>query len=197
MSQSSILLADHPELLRLAAESGCCGLFIGFESLLPEALRYVNKPFGRPERYEEAIRRLHDHGIGIQGSFVFGYDWDDASTFDRVYEFTERTRMDSAFFTILTPFPGTKVRERLVAEGRIFTSDWKRYDMSHAVFQPKNLSPEELEKCHRDLNRRFHSLGSLLGRFPFSRRALVFGPMNWTFRKAWKRAAALNGTPSG
>jgi len=191
MSQSSITLADHPELLRLAAESGCCGLFVGFESLLPEALAGVGKPFGRPERYVEAVRQFQDHGIGIQGSFVFGYDWDGPETFEQVYEFTEKTRLDSAFFTILTPYPGTKVYERLKSEGRILTTAWERYDMSHAVFRPRCMSPEQLEERYHDLNRRFFSVLSLLRRLPLSRRAQVFAPMNWAFRRGWKRAARL------
>ena len=129
------------------------------------------------------------HGIGIQGSFVFGYDWDTPETFDQVCEFTEKTRLDSAFFTILTPFPGTRVYERLEREGRILTTAWERYDMSHAVFRPRCMSPEQLEERYHDLNRRFFSVLSLLRRLPLSRRAQVFGPMNWAFRRGWKRAA--------
>lgn len=191
VSQSSITLADNPELLRLAAESGCCGLFIGFESLRPEAFAGINKPFGRPARYVDAMKRFHDHGIGIQGSFVFGYDWDGPGTFDEVYEFTEKTRLDSAFFTILTPFPGTRVHERLSAEGRILTHDWGRYDMSHVVYEPRCMSPERLEESFHEINRRFFSIPSLLKRLPLARRAQVFGPMNWGFRRGWKRAVGL------
>lgn len=188
VSQSSITLADHPDLLRLAADCGCVGLFVGFESLDPEALAGIDKPFGRPERYVEAMKKFHDHGIGIQGSFVFGYDRDDAGTFDRVYEFAHKTRLDSAFFTILTPLPGTKLHARLAGEGRILTTDWSLYDMSHVVFEPRCMTAERLEERFHELNRRFFSAPSLLWRLPFARRAQIFGPMNWLFRRGWKRA---------
>lgn len=188
VSQSSITLADHPDLLRLAADSGCCGLFVGFESLDSGALAGIDKPFGRPERYVEAMKKFHDHGIGIQGSFVFGYDGDDEGSFDRVYEFTHKTRLDSAFFTILTPLPGTKLHARLESEGRILTKDWSLYDMSHVVFEPRCMPAEKLEERFHELNRRFFSVSSLLWRLPLARRAQVFGPMNWLFRRGWKRA---------
>jgi radical SAM superfamily enzyme YgiQ (UPF0313 family) len=191
MSQSSILLAEHEEMLRLAADSGCIGLFVGFESLLPEALVRLNKKFGHPERYAEAMRKFHDHGIGIQGSFVFGYDWDDAGSFDRVQEFCDRTRLDSAFFTLLTPFPGTRVYDRMVAEGRLTTRDWSRYDMSHVVFKPAKMTEEQLLERFQELYRSFYSVRSLLWRLPFARRAQVFLPMNWGFHRAWKRAFAV------
>lgn len=197
VSQSSITLADHPDLLRLAAESGCCGLFVGFESLVPEAFEGIRKPFGRPERYVEAVKRFHDHGIGIQGSFVFGYDWDSAATFEQVHQFAHETRLDSAFFTILTPFPGTKVHERLKQEGRILTTAWERYDMSHVVFRPRCMPADELEERYHDLNRRFFSFPSLLRRLPLARRAQVFGPMNWGFRRGWRRAVRMRAAAGG
>ena len=189
VSQSSITLADQPDLLRLAADSGCCGLFVGFESLLPQALAGFNKPFGRPERYVEAMKRFHDHGIGIQGSFVFGNDGDDEGTFDRVYEFTQKTRLDSAFFTILTPLPGTRVYDRLRREGRMRTTAWEDYDMSHVVFEPRCMPADRLEARYHELNRQFFSLRSLLWRLPWARRAQVFGPMNWFFRRGWRESA--------
>lgn len=187
LSQTSITLAEDEELLRLAAESGCYGMFIGFETLTQEGLDKLNKRFNRAEKYAELIRRIHDNGIGIQGSFIFGYDWDTKDSFDLVCDFAEKTRLDSTLFTILTPYPGTRVFTRMKEEGRILTFDWSRYDMAHAVFRPANMSPEELEEGYLKANRRFYSVGSMFRRLPAMRRSLmVFGPMNWGFRKAWK-----------
>lgn len=188
LSQCSITFAEDPELLKLAKDSGCYGMFIGFESLSQDALDKLNKRFNRAEKYAELIKRIHDYGIGIQGSFIFGYDWDNKNTFDQVLEFVEKTRLDSTLFTILTPFPGTKVFERMKQEGRLLTTDWRLYDMAHAVFRPKHMEPEELEENFLRINREFHSVSSMFKRLSAMRRSLqVFGPMNWGFRKAWKR----------
>ncbi|MBM4137113.1 MAG: radical SAM protein [Nitrospira sp.] len=162
-------------------------MFIGFESLSQEALNKLNKKFNKADKYAEMIKRIHDHGMGIQGSFIFGYDWDTKETFNEVLEFVEKTRLDSVLFTILTPFPGTKVFERMKEEGRLLTTDWRLYDMAHAVFRPKNMEPEELEEKFLEANRKFYSVGSMLKRLPSIRRSIiVFGPMNWGFRQAWR-----------
>jgi radical SAM superfamily enzyme YgiQ (UPF0313 family) len=187
LSQTSITFAENPELLKLAQESGCCGMFIGFETLTQEGLNNLNKRFNRAEKYADAIRRIQDHGIGIQGSFIFGYDWDTKASFETVVDFTEKTRLDSSLFTILTPYPGTKVFKRMMEEGRLLTTDWSKYDMAHVVFRPKNMTPEELQEGYLEANRRFYSWGSMLKRLPAWRKSLmVFGPMNWGFRKAWQ-----------
>ncbi len=187
LSQTSITFAENPELLKLAQESGCYGMFIGFETLTQEGLNSLNKTFNKAEKYAESIRRIQDHGIGIQGSFIFGYDWDTRASFDTVVDFAERTRLDSTLFTILTPYPGTRVFTRMQEEGRILTTDWSKYDMAHVVYQPKNMTPEELQEGYLQANRRFYSWGSMFRRLPAMRRSLmVFGPMNWGFKRAWQ-----------
>ena len=82
-------------------------------------------------------KRLHDAGIGVYASFVFGYDYDDPSVFDEFLEFAERNRIEGAFLPILTPFPGTRIYQRLKQEGRLLTEDWSKYDMATVVFRPK------------------------------------------------------------
>jgi len=187
LSQTSITLAENPELLKLAAESGCYGMFIGFETLTQEGLNNLNKKFNKADKYAEAIKRFHDHGIGIQGSFIFGYDWDTKASFDTVVDFAERTRLDSTLFTILTPYPGTKVFKRMMEEGRIITTDWSKYDMAHVVYKPTNMTEEELQSGYLQANRQFYSWGSMLRRLPAWRRSLmVFGPMNLGFKRAWQ-----------
>lgn len=187
LSQTSITFAENPGLLKLAQESGCYGMFIGFETLTQEGLDSLNKKFNEAEKYAELIQRIHDHGIGIQGSFIFGYDWDTKASFETVVNFAERTKLDSVLFTILTPYPGTRVFSRMMEEGRILTTDWSQYDMAHVVYRPKNMTPEELQEGYLQANRSFYSWPSMLRRLPALRRSvMVFGPMNWGFRKAWK-----------
>jgi radical SAM superfamily enzyme YgiQ (UPF0313 family) len=144
MSYSTVTIAKDPELLTLCQSSNCVGLAIGFESLSPDNLDRMGKGFNRPADYEEAIRRIRDHGIGIVASFILGLDGDDLSVFERTYDFIRRTRIESSFFLISTPLPGTRLRQRLLQEGRIFDFDWDHYDCTHVVFRPRQMSPEQL-----------------------------------------------------
>src|SRR5437764_12264294 len=132
-------IAEDDELLALAARSGCKGLLIGFESVSQATLEETNKGFHRARNYREVVKKLHDHGIGIQGCFVFGFDNDDASVFERTAEFVDRTKIDLPRYAVATPFPGTGLFRRLKAEGRLLHERWDLYDVEHVVFQPRRM----------------------------------------------------------
>lgn len=188
LSQASTTIANDDKLLKSCAESGCYGLFIGFESLNQETLNRMNKRFNTVSHYETIIRKIHDHGIRIQGSFIFGYDYDDISVFEKTLAFVNKVKLDAIIFAILTPYPGTKIYRRLEEEGRILTRDWSLYDMDHVVFRPKGMTPEELQSGHEMAYREFYSLPSIGKRlFGFMRGLQVFLPMNLSLRAAWSK----------
>lgn len=185
-SQSSITIARDQDLLRLARQSGCMGLFIGFESLSQNTLKEMGKTFNRVQSYREMINRIHSYGIGIQGSFIFGNDGDTPSVFAEVVDFTEKARLDAALFSILTPFPGTRLYRKMEAEGRILTDDWTRYDMNHVVFRPRGMRVEQLQQGFNWAYSRLYSWRSIVKRLLGVRRNLqLFGPQNVGFRRAW------------
>jgi radical SAM superfamily enzyme YgiQ (UPF0313 family) len=190
LSQASINIAENDDLLRKAAESGCYGLFIGFESLSQETLQSHLKTPNRVHRYRDLIRKIHDQGIGIEGSFIFGCDDDDPSVFRQVVDFCEETKIDAALFAILTPYPGTRIHEQYTKQNRILTRDWDLYDMGHVVFRPHKMTVEQLQEGHDWANRRFYSYPSMLKRlWPIRRSHQVFIPSNWGWRRAWKGLA--------
>jgi len=173
---------ENEEIVSLMGKAGCHGLFIGFESLRKENLNLMGKRMNRIETYEKGIQRLHDAGIGVYASFVFGYDYDDSFVFDEFLEFAERNRIEGAFLPILTPFPGTRIYQRLKQEGRLLTEDWSKYDMATVVFQPKRMSVEELQEGFWRVNRSFYSIPSMWKRIfnpiQLRRSVIIFGPMN-------------------
>jgi radical SAM superfamily enzyme YgiQ (UPF0313 family) len=143
---STTRIAEDDELLNLAAASGCKGLLIGFESVSQATLNATHKHFHNANRYAEVVKKLHDKGIGIQGCFVFGFDNDDESVFERTVAFVDRVKMDLPRYAVMTPFPGTGLYHQLGAEGRLLHKNWARYDVEHVVFQPKRMSPECLQE---------------------------------------------------
>src|SRR6516162_4935323 len=143
---STTRIAEDAELLRLAARSGCKGLLIGFESISQDTLNQTHKHFHAAPQYAEVVKKLHDHGIGIQGCFVFGFDNDDENVFERTVEFVDQTKIDLPRYAVVTPFPGTGLYRRLEATGRLLHKDWSLYDVEHVVFQPRQMSPERLQE---------------------------------------------------
>lgn len=142
---ATVLLADDEPLLELAARSGCKGLLMGLESISITNLRQNHKSFNSPENYARVVERLHEHGIALQGCFVFGLDDDRPDVFLKTAEFAVEAGIDLPRFAVVTPFPNTPLYKRLEAEGRILTRDWELYDGQHVVFQPRHLSVQELQ----------------------------------------------------
>ncbi len=145
-SQASMTLTRDPELLKLAAESGCVSLFMGVESLSEENLKEVNKTFNRVSQFDEAMKAVHDHDIMILAGFIFGLDHDDEGVFERTLRFCERNRIELPTFFILTPLPGTALFQRMESEGRLLHKDWGQYNGATVVFKPRLMTEETLQR---------------------------------------------------
>jgi radical SAM superfamily enzyme YgiQ (UPF0313 family) len=172
------------------------GVFIGFETLSPETLAAMGKRVNRPEDYLDTVRKIHDHGIGIDGSFVFGFDTDDPGVFDRTLEFVIKAKLEVAYFSILTPYPGTRLHKRLVQEDRILTHDWSIYDANHVVFKPKTFSPEDLLKNYHRALQEVYSFSTILKRlWGTTAWKNFFYPMNLGFRQSVKKLVAPSQAP--
>jgi radical SAM superfamily enzyme YgiQ (UPF0313 family) len=139
----------HGDLIDRAAEAGLRSLFVGFETLSPANLRQSNKGQNLGRNYREAVRRLDDLGVMINGSFVFGLDDDGPDVFRRTVDWAIESGITTATFHILTPYPGTGLHARMEAEGRIRTRDWNLYDTRHAVYRTRGMSEEQLESGYR------------------------------------------------
>jgi len=151
---------DRP-LMERAAAAGLRSLFIGFETLSAANLRDHGKHQNLHRDYEAAIAQLRDLGIMVNASFVYGMDGDDESVFERTVEWAVEQGVETSTFHILTPYPGTKLHWRMVAQGRILSDDWDLYDTRHAVFQPTGMSPEALEEGYWRSYRDFYRWGSV------------------------------------
>jgi hypothetical protein len=187
--QSTMFLGDDPDMVKLAAESGCVSVFVGMESLDEDCLTETNKPFNQVQKFSQEIKMFHDHGIMVNPGIVFGFDNDDESVFERAVEFLVKNKVELAYFNVLTPLPGTALYERYDKAGRIFDRDWSKYDGKHVVFHPSRMTPEQLEEGFFWANHQFYSLPSIWRRLAGTKqRFLARLEMNREFRKLVKRA---------
>ena len=179
-----------PNLLERAAEAGLRSLFVGFESLSSANLLEQRKFQNLRRDYTAAIRRLHDLGVMINGSFVFGMDGDDPSVFERTVEWAIAQGIETATFHILTPYPGTALHGRLAAQGRINVHDWDLYDTRHVVFRPARMSPAELEEGYWRAYRDFYRWGSIV-RGASGHDSLFAGLRHFAYAAGWKKFEPL------
>lgn len=182
IAQATINMADDEELLQLAAEAGCTGIFVGFESVSAEGLAEVHKKFnlqkGRDLR--ASVRRVQRHGILVMGSFIIGLDVDKPGIGRKISETAMHYGVDNINVLFLTPLPGTRLWEQMESEGRIvastFPEDWQYYTLTFPVGRYKHLSRADSLREMDFCNRNFYSLKRIMRRFA---------------RNAWKKRAPL------
>ena len=142
--QGDSLIVNDKELLSLAAESGCQWIFIGIESISEKNLIKMRKSFNKVRQYKESFKKIHDAGINIFGSFIFGLDEDDKNVFKDTVDFAIDVKLDAANFYILTPLPGTKLFQEMKESGRLLHTQWDKYDANHVVFKTDRMTSDEL-----------------------------------------------------
>jgi radical SAM superfamily enzyme YgiQ (UPF0313 family) len=184
-SHASVNIAKDPELLTLCKKSGCAGLLIGFETLSSETMSSIGHKPNRPANYLEVVNKIHDSGIGIDAAFVFGFDTDDEGVFDRTLDFIHQAKIEIPYFSILTPYPGTRLHRRLQSEGRLLTSDWALYDTSHVVYRPRKISAARLQEGYLRVYRESFAWSSILRRLwgTTSWKQFFYG-MNFGYRQS-------------
>lgn len=169
-SQSDISIARDPDLLELAVESGCQGLLIGFESIVPDNLRSMNKKVNLHNfnGYLDKISAIREAGIMIWAAFTFGHDYDTPRVFEETVEFCISNRFLMADFNILHPYPGTPFYHQLRDENRLlYDGQWwlhPDYRYGKATYIPKKMSPGELERGCNMAYDKFLNYNSLLRR---------------------------------
>lgn len=181
----SIDVTDDPSLVRDMALAGCTGVFIGFESLCDENLADARKRTPRVEDFARRVRLLHENGIQVNASFVFGFDHDRPDVFARTVQWIEDNRLECATFHILTPYPGTPLFRELDQAGRLIHRDWSRYDTSHVVFRPRHMTPEQLADGYAWCYRRLFSSASIWLRRPRNPRAVLpYLAMSYLYKRS-------------
>jgi radical SAM superfamily enzyme YgiQ (UPF0313 family) len=170
VAQATINFADDEELLALAAEAGCRGVFVGFESPTPEGLQEIGKKFNilKGRDFRASVRRIQRHHIMVVGSFIIGLDVDKPGIGRRIAETASRYGVDNLNALFLTPLPGTRLWEQMRTEGRIaldrFPEDWKYYTLTFPVAKYRHLSMDDIIQEMMACNQNFYSLPRILRR---------------------------------
>ncbi len=178
-AQVRVDVARDPDLVALMARAGCTRLYIGLESVDDAALRAMNKRQSVAD-IVHAVETLHRFGIAVHGMFILGTDEDRPGQAEATVRFCRRHRIDSVQFMILTPFPGTPLFDRMVADGRLLHRHWSYYDGMHAVFRPATATAQEVQD---QMVRAFEDFYSLSGALNDGLNAMVEGLRSLVVRR--------------
>jgi radical SAM superfamily enzyme YgiQ (UPF0313 family) len=163
-TETDITVADDDELLELMRRAGCRQVLIGLESPAQGAaalegleLRANAKAKWAP-RYLERVRKIQSHGITVNGCFILGLDGHGPDIFEQVRDFAMEVPLFDVQITVLTPFPGTPLHDRLMREGRILEPGrWDLCTLFDVNYRPTHMTPDELRQGMRWLTRRLYS----------------------------------------
>lgn len=178
------------DTIERAVDAGLRSLFVGFETLDPKTLASANKKQNLDRDYDRAIRRLDDLGVMINGSFVFGLDGDGPDVVDRTVEWAISRGLTTATFHIATPYPGTKLFQKMEAEGRILHRDWDLYDTRHVVFEPRGTTPGALESSYWRAYRDFYRWSNI-ARGSLSHATALRSLKHFAYAGGWKKLEPL------
>lgn len=156
------VLAKDEKLLNLARDAGVKRWHVGFESLSQITINDAGKKSNKIMEYEKAVKKVRDYGMTIIGLFMFGFDADTNNVFDTTLNTISEWNLDHVRFSIVTPYPGTRLYEKLDTEGRILTRNWSLYDSDHVVIRPVHMTPQELYDGTWDIIKRFYSLPQII-----------------------------------
>lgn len=150
------------DLIEKAAKAGLRSIFVGFETFSAENLKQSNKSQNLNKDYQTAVKRLHDLGIMINGSFVFGLDHDDKDVFKRTVDWGIENAITTSTYHVLTPYPGTELFKTMESQNRILSRNWDLYDTRHVVYKTTKLSAKELESGYQWSYNEFYKWSSIL-----------------------------------
>jgi radical SAM superfamily enzyme YgiQ (UPF0313 family) len=179
--QVTINIARDPELLDLAAASGCKCLFIGLESFSNRELRKLGRFENWRENFFVHIEAIRRRKIAIWGAFVLGMDTDSLESIEETVAYAVRAKLDLGQFTVLTPLPGTKVFRELVEQNRVFNFDWREFTYGGVVMHPKQMTAHELAEAFLRSWKKFYSFRGILKRLGwniFSRQKFLLWVIN-------------------
>lgn len=180
-------IGQMPDLLDLMKDTGCQSLFIGIESTNQSSLSDVHKIQNDIGNYERLVEQIHKRGIMINASFVFGLDGDDKNTFRQTLDWIVAHRIETLTCHILTPYPGTQLHAKLQKEGRITDFDLSHYNTAHVVYEPKNMTAQELYEGYLWIYKEAYTFQNLIRRLPKSKNQWVpYLAFNFFYRKFGK-----------
>lgn len=199
MSQCAIGIADNPNLLNAAAESGCYTLSFGLESINPEGLKAINKSWCDPNDYSRVIRTCISAGIDIASEMIVGIDSDTKESLLATIPAVKKWGVIAPKFYIMTPIPGTDLYQEMVKSGRIVESDIFSYTPSKAVITHPNLETDEITELYWHIYRKLYKIPTILKRtifrkefFKCPKRCLFYLMVNLVYRGQIKRRIPPN-----
>jgi len=148
---------DREVLLKMK-EAGFFLVAFGLESGSQDILNKIGKGT-TIDQGREAVRIAKEVGFEVMPSYQIGLPFDTPVTIDETINFAISNDTSYAQFFITTPYPGTRVRDYVLANGgTILVNDWSQYGHAQGkvFFEMPNLKKETVLKHYSKAYRKFY-----------------------------------------
>jgi anaerobic magnesium-protoporphyrin IX monomethyl ester cyclase len=125
--------------------AGCVQVEYGIESCSDRILTAIDKKV-TVRQIEDVVRMTKKTGLRVLGSFVMGLPEEDAQDLEQSIETASSLNLDFATCYFATPYPGSRLFERALAENRIEQTDLSKWYIRNAGIWKVNLDPDTLIK---------------------------------------------------
>lgn len=136
-------IGEDKWFLELLMKSHCWAMYIDLSPWISAGLNEVIDDV-QVKKAGEYISRIREYNIKVIASFVFGFDHDEKDIFEKTVSFAKKHEIEEVEFHILTPYPMSRLYERLKSQGRLITDKFSEYTTSQVVFKPAKMTPDEL-----------------------------------------------------
>jgi pyruvate-formate lyase-activating enzyme len=128
-----------------AARAGVDRVFIGLESINPDALKDAKKGQNQIGEYRAMLQAWHGAGAVIFAGYILGFPGDTPESIERDIRIIQRELpIDILEFFILTPLPGSADHQRLYTTGVPMDPDMNKYDLVHVTTPHATMSAQTL-----------------------------------------------------
>jgi anaerobic magnesium-protoporphyrin IX monomethyl ester cyclase len=145
------------KLLYYMKKAGCYLIAFGVETGDEKILEGINKgeTLGQIKR---AFRIAKKTGIETYGFFIFGNLGENKETMQKTINFAKRLDPDYVQFSIMTPFPGSPIYNKIKTEGEIFINSWKDYAFyaGRPIFRHEKVTPELMNYMYKRAYKEFY-----------------------------------------
>lgn len=150
-------LGERPDVLERLAATGCVQVLVGLES---PVFRHpgMGAKDAEASRRLAAIAAIQDAGVVVHGCFIVGSDGETPASIERLGDFLLACDLAEIQVSLETPFPGTALRRRLAAAGRLLPHrTWRHHTLFDVTYEPDGMTVEELESGFHALLGRVHA----------------------------------------
>jgi radical SAM superfamily enzyme YgiQ (UPF0313 family) len=155
-TQITVEIADDEKLLRMCADARFSVLFLGVETVRRECLLEVHKAHNLKYDIDERVSRISRYGIMPFLGMIVGFDHDDESVFDELYDFIARTNSPIAGISLLNAPRHTPLYDRMEKEGRLMGDDFSGEWQLYTNIIPKQMSRAALLRNYCELFKKIY-----------------------------------------